>query len=136
MKLIRVCAAFLPTLAVLSFSGCGGGGSNSIEGKVTLGGKGVSGEMTWIGSDKKEYRAPVMPDGSYKVLNVPAGEASITIKGMEMPAGPKTLPKDSPKIGTPLEQGVAPPAKYNQVGHLKHTVKGGKEIGVDFTLTP
>jgi len=134
---------FLPVL-LLAFGmvlavGCGGskGSKDAVSGKVTLNGQAVSGEITFVASDGKEFKSPLAMDGGYSVLNVPKGEAKISVKTLGGIAPPsKDVKAEMP--GMPAGgSGVAPPAKYGNpaTSGLTYTVKGGEEKH-DITLTP
>ena len=104
-------------IGLIGIIGCGGGGSgNVVTGKVTLGGRAVTGTIIFSGKDKT-VMAPIDPDGSYKIEGVAAGPNQITLKGGVM--------KDS-----------APPKKYATTdGNLKFDVQSGRNTK-DFTLEP
>ena len=46
-------------LAALALCGCGARPSSSVSGKVTLNGQAVSGDVVFVGSDNKQYVAPI-----------------------------------------------------------------------------
>jgi len=124
-------------VAALSFlvltTGCPGGKKkNEVTGKVTLDGKAVAGTVVFIGSDGKELMTLIRPDGSYTIVDPPAGEVKIKITG---PLGIAAPGKDqAPAVGG-METGVPPPAKYASPDNgLKLTVTGGKQT-YDIPLT-
>jgi hypothetical protein len=114
-------------------TGCGPKGpKNSVSGKVTLNGKAVTGQVTFIGPDSKEITSAINPDGTYMIPDPPAGQAKIVVKGMPgMPAGGVPPPAgksiDAPGA-TAAEMGVPPPAKYALPDNgLTFNVTGGKQ---------
>jgi len=148
----RAHARFLLTAlliaAIVGVAGCGGKGpKNLLTGKVTLDGKAVNGELTFIGPDGTPRIAPVNPDGSYVIGDLPAGDYQVLVKAMAKPAGmigaaPPIVPKDSsPMPGMPsgptLGQGADPPKKYSTQGNgLTVKVTGASKQSHDITLTP
>lgn len=133
--------AVLPLLAAIAWvAGCGGGKSKteSVSGKVTLDGKPVAGEITFVCSDGKEVKSPLAPDGGYSIIAPAKGEAKIGIKSMTIAVGggKETSTKaDLGNLGT--NTGATPPAKYGNptTSGLTYTVKGGDEKH-DIALTP
>lgn len=122
----------LPLFAALVWTaGCGGGKSKteSVSGKVTLEGKPVSGEITFVCSDGKEIKSPLAPDGGYSILNPAKGDAKIGVKSMGS-APPPTAGTKADITGMPAGgAGVPPPAKYGNPASsgLTYPVKGGEE---------
>lgn len=139
---VRLLAALPLLAAIIWTAGCGGGkgATDSVQGKVTMDGKPVSGEITFVCSDGKEFKSPLALDGGYFITAPAKGEAKIGIKGMSTGAAPK---KPDTKGGGELPgmggaaSGVAPPAKYADPAKsgLTYTIKGGNETH-DITLTP
>src|SRR4051794_6203038 len=137
-KIIPWCACLL-TAALLA-SGCGGV-RNSVSGKVTFGGRPVAGMVTFVGADGKEATAPINPDGSYTVVNPPAGQVQVVVKNFPGMAG-GNQPKPNPRlpqlpgsVTTAAPLGVAPPAKYAAPSPaLTFTVTGGRQT-YDVELT-
>jgi hypothetical protein len=136
--------AALPLLAAIIWAaGCGGGKgkTDSVSGKVTLDGKPVAGEITFICSDGKEFKSPLTQDGGYSIIAPPKGVAKIGVKGMLLGLG-GTLKKADSKGGESLatgpgSSGVAPPAKYADPAKsgLTYDIKGGSETH-DIALSP
>jgi len=124
-----VCLTIFTSLAL----GCGGGGTNSVSGKVTYNGKGVAGTISFIGSDGKKVDAP-LTDGDYTINNPPLGQVKVAIMGMPDVGSGATIPKDL-KAKTEVAAGdakkfggVAPPMKYAApYNGLTYEVKAGKQ---------
>jgi hypothetical protein len=138
--------AVLPLVAAIAWvAGCGGGKSKteSVSGKVTLDGKPVSGEITFVCSDGKEIKSPLGTDGGYSILAPAKGEAKIGIKSMTAAvgggkeAGKEGASKSAELPGMGGSSGAVPPAKYGNPASsgLTYTVKGGEEKH-DITLSP
>jgi len=138
----------LQLAALLALAGCGPSGpSTLVSGSVTYKDKPVTGEITFIGPDGKDAKAPIL-DGKYSVANPPVGLNKIKITGMGgdlAPAGgggKPPIPKDvggkdavAPTTST-VGAGVAPPAKYASPDNgLKYEVKAGTQTK-DFPLEP
>src|SRR5688572_6461689 len=73
---------FLTILAVpFAAAGCGGGPAvGHVSGVVTLQGKPLqSGTIGFIAADGRPYQADLQTDGTYRVDNVPVGEAIIVV---------------------------------------------------------
>lgn len=131
----------LPLLIVIV--GCGTGGSGTVvSGKVTHKGDPVNAELVFIDGKSKEYKAPVMPDGSYSISDLPLGEYKVVVKAglapiLGAPANqnaPGGIVPETIKGTTPLPKAVAPPAKYATPDNgLTYTVKSGKQQK-DFNL--
>lgn len=136
--------------AVVSLGlGCSGKLKNEVTGKVTLDGKAVSGNLIFVGADKKEL-APILlkPDGSY-TTDLPPGEYTVAVRGMAGVGGgpapmstPTTVPSGVTKMpempgGAGSLGGTAPPEKYADAATSGLTFKstGGKQTK-DFPLTP
>jgi predicted small secreted protein len=133
--------AILPSLLlVFSFSlaGCGGGGksgADSVSGKVTLGGQAVSGEIVFVGPDKKELASPIGKDGTYQISGASKGENQVLVRSMGggLVAPPKGGDKTTTAGGL---DGTPPPAKYAKPDNgLKFEVTGGKQEK-NFELQP
>jgi len=138
----------LQCLALLCLAGCGPAGPTTVvSGTVTVKDKPVVGEITFVGPDGKEVKAPIL-DGKYSVPNPIAGVNKIKITGMGADLAPGVgakpmVPKDAAKdmmtkdmskatVGT----GVPPPAKYALPDNgLTYEVKSGTQTK-DFPLEP
>jgi hypothetical protein len=87
--------------------------------------------VVFVGSDQKEYTSPIGPDGSYKVISVPKGEAQILVRGTGGSAQPPKVGKTDVKsdLGAGTGGGgVAPPKKYSLPNNgLKVNVAGGDQ---------
>lgn len=137
---IRILTVLSLAFAVALTSGCGGGGKSGkdqVSGKVTMGGNAVSGEITFIGSDGKEVKSPLAPDGGYQIIGLPKGKAEILItKGLASGGAP--VPKGAGEMpGMPAAGGgTLPPASYAKKGNgLSVDVTGGDQKH-DITLNP
>ncbi|MFO0803294.1 MAG: hypothetical protein U0791_09255 [Gemmataceae bacterium] len=128
--------------ALLFTIGCGGGGksgSDAVTGKVTSGGQAVTGEIIFVGPDKKEAASPIGKDGSYSIMGASKGENQVLIRAMG--GGSLTpLQKGDKEKGAVNAggggDGVTPPAKYAKPDNgLKIDVTGGKQEK-NFELTP
>jgi hypothetical protein len=87
--ILRTTSAALLGLAVSLVSGCGGGGSGTVSGKVTLSGKPVErGTITFLSeAGNKDAFSAAIQDGQYRTGEMPAGPAKIYLTPlMEMPA--------------------------------------------------
>ena len=127
----RFAVAVILFAGVAGLTGCGAGAAPAdvVTGKVTHNGQVVTGEVMFVGADKKEVGSPIALDGTYRVKSPPKGEVQVVVRAVQGPPGgvvrPKDAPKDAPTGGSP---GVAPPAKYAQPGNgLKFTVTGGEQ---------
>ena len=135
---IRILTVLSLAFAVALTSGCGGGksGKDQVTGKVTMGGNAVSGEITFIGSDGKEIKSPLGPEGNYQVSGLPKGKAEILVtKGL---AAGAPVPKGAGEMpGMPAAGGgTLPPASYAKKGNgLSVDVTGGDQKH-DITLNP
>ncbi|QJW94935.1 hypothetical protein [Frigoriglobus tundricola] len=73
----------IPTLCALA--GCGGSGTATVEGKVTLDGQPVSaGRVVFRSADGKNTAiAKIAPDGSYRVLDVPCDTMKVSVNPLD-----------------------------------------------------
>jgi hypothetical protein len=140
----------LVLVLLLAAVGCGPPKvKQGVQGKVTLDGKPVNGEVTFLASDGKPYSSPISPEGNYSIPGCPKGEAKIKVTGglvapgASSTVGPdgKPLPSLDPGGGAKAPEGpkgVAPPAKYGDYGTsgLKCDVLGTPDQVHDITLTP
>jgi len=133
--------SLLLLLSVLLWgAGCGPKGpKNSVSGKVTLNGKAVAGQVSFIGPDGKEITSGINPDGTYMIPDPPTGQAKIVVKGM--PGGGGVAGVQGTKTieapgATTAEVGVPPPLKYAAPDNgLTFNVTGGKQTH-NIELTP
>jgi hypothetical protein len=132
---------FVSTFALFGCSGGGGGPKDVVKGKVTLNGQPVSGQVVFIGPDKKEITALITLSGEYSIPSPPKGEYVILVKGMGVtpPTGSKggdKMKNDPTKDVSSPAGGQAPPEKYSQPNNgLKFTVTGGEQTN-NIELTP
>jgi len=135
-----VCLLLLSGLVLLT--GCSGskGDANAVSGKVTMGGKAVSGIVTFVYADNKELSAPTGDGGKYTIIKTTPGQVKILVKAMPgavvrgEPAKEVSM-KDAPPSLAPA--GDPPPAKYGAVAtsDLTYEVKAGKQTH-DIELSP
>jgi len=133
----RLFSLVLLTTVVVAVTGCPSSkeAQNAVFGKCTMNGQPVKGEVVLVGGGK-EVPGPIL-NGEYRVENPPKGDCDILVKAL--PGSDIKLTAPSKDVGNvkdgpgsmpevPGSTGVAPPAKYAQVGNgLKVTVKGGKQ---------
>ncbi len=128
----------LPLLIVIV--GCGTGGSGTVvSGKVTHKGDPVNDELVFVDAKSKEYKAPVMPDGTYSIADLPLGDYKVLVKPGLAPvmgggaksggAAPGVAIPETIKGGAgEMPKAVPPPAKYAMPDNgLTYTVKAGKQ---------
>jgi hypothetical protein len=120
-------------IAAFAIVGCDGKGTegavkDSLKGNVTYKGHAVSGEVVFIGSDRREVPVMINPDGSYIIDNPPKGELQVLVRGQpKLPPVPKggNMPSEAPPS---RGDGVAPPAKYARAGNgLNFNMTGGQQ---------
>ena len=88
-------------LLVLSALGCGGSGTSTVTGKVTLNGKTVVwGSVTLVDEKGQFYTGPIDLQGNYKIEKVPSGAVKIGVFSQN-PDPPKEAkgPAGGPKTG-------------------------------------
>jgi hypothetical protein len=87
-----------------------------VEGKVTVEGKaGNSGSVAFTVSGQT-VSGTIEPDGTYRAVGVPVGDAQVTVLPAIVPPGMKDMPaptKDMPG-GPKVEKPVPIPAKYGK----------------------
>lgn len=124
-----VSGALFLSLAVLA--GCGPGGADVVVvGKVTVGSVTAnSGNVTFTVAGKTGSSA-ILADGSYRITNIPAGEAQITVTPLALGGGatkgtPPPLTSGMP--GEAVGKPVPIPAKYGkaETSGLTFPVKPG-----------
>lgn len=144
-SLIAHCFAMLMFASPLLTCGCSGGGSsgptNVVKGKCTLNGQSVSGDVIFVGADKKEFKTTIALNGEYTITNPPKGEYQVLVRASGAmasapPGGDKTKMSD-PSGGAGTLKGAEPPSKYAKAdnGLPKVDYKGG-ELKHDIELTP
>jgi hypothetical protein len=112
------CCALPLVLVVCALAGCGSksdGPKDSVYGKVTLNGQPVTGQVVFVGPDKKEVTSPITPEGEYRIVDPPKGEVVILVRSVgaapagPSPVGPGALPTPGVKGPGPLVSGGKPP---------------------------
>jgi hypothetical protein len=139
IRMLALTTAFSAMCVFLAGCGKGASGDGGVSGKVTVGGSPVTGTITFIGSDSKEYSSPIGAGGNYQITNAPKGEYNVVVKGMGGGATNPALKGDASKTGDLASAGgggTAPPAKYAKPDNgLKFEVTGAKQEK-NFDLTP
>jgi hypothetical protein len=135
--LLRLGAVCLLTLGLISAAGC-----SKAVGKVTGTVKFKNGTAVPAGTvvafwtnDKRMFPGSVGADGTYSVVDVPAGEVTATVSppvGQPPPAGQS--PPAKPKDGKPAVIPPIPPKYKDQASStLKYTIQKG-ENRIDITI--
>jgi hypothetical protein len=133
--------ACLPLFLLLLASGCGGGKTGTVTGKVRLNGQLVpGGHVNFFpeGSANSSAKiSPIKEDGSYSVSGVPVGPAKISVQGV---AGAAQIPNVAPPKGMEIprsdRKAVYVPPKYSttEQSGLKWDVKPGtQEYNIELT---
>lgn len=120
-------------LAILLLAGCGkpsGSKGATVEGKVTINGvSATTGQVSFtVGSSS--VSGQIQPDGTYRALDVPVGDAKVTVSA---PTGPKMDSKMAAKMKEDTAMpgagasAVPIPAKYGkaETSGLTFSVKAG-----------
>jgi len=132
----QLSALFVLGLGTLFSTGCdkkGDGSSAAVTGKVTLDGKAVAGSVIFIGADAKEFNSLLLPDGTYSITDLPAGDYKVAVKSTGGAA------PSSKGTGIDMAGGtgaVPPPAKYGNVATSGLTFKratGKQEHNIPLT---
>jgi hypothetical protein len=121
-------------LSLSALAGCGGSsqsGKGNIEGTVKIDGVTANSGNVVFTVGQESISGAIQPDGTYRAVAVPIGEAKVTVTGL--PPKPRTDPKTAPKggsdaPGTPTVSDPIPiPAKYAKAesSGLTFTVKSG-----------
>lgn len=140
-RLFAVCLLAAIGLSAVGLPGCGRK-SGTVKGKVTFNGAPLNqGSVAFVNKDRIRS-GTIKSDGTYEVVDVPLGEATITVqtppptmgfaKAPQAPSGVPAMPKD---MMPPDAQGnsqlpaVSAPPKYNKVetSDLKYTVQSGTQ---------
>jgi hypothetical protein len=134
------------TLLTLMSVGCGGG-TGSVEGRLTVAGKEVTtgALITFIGPTGEKVQALVKSDGTFFAENVPAGTVEVTVENAPLPpkqpSGSKPDRKGPPETAKPKHE---PPKPGNQVpdrygepeNGLTCTINAGQRNVVQLELSP
>jgi len=130
----RLLSAGLLFVSLTIAAGCGGGPGDklgAVEGTVTIDGKNAnSGSVVFAVGDSKVQGA-IDPEGKYRAVGVPVGEANVTVISAPKTETPKvpispTATKDMPASAPTVSKPVPIPDKYKTAGALpKFTVKSG-----------
>lgn len=131
MNGVRRSAAAALVLAACLQAGCSGGpDSGTVTGTVSVAGKPLAGgSISFIGADGRPIAAEISPNGTYRVDNVPLGEAIVVVNALpsDEPARHKAIKE---QISQPPPAPPPPPfaAKYTDMGStdLRFTVKAGE----------
>jgi len=126
-------------LGVWVLSGCGGSNSKTggtVKGKVTVDGTAASsGVVAFTSANGTTLKGGIEKDGTYKVANIPPGEAKVAVISSTPAAAPggggkaAPIPKTADMPETGSDGGGPPiPAKYAKVetSGLSTTVKAGE----------
>src|SRR6185369_11794548 len=71
---------FLGSLVTLAWIGCGGPATSIVSGTVTFDGKPVTGGAVALFCENgQSFSGAIQSDGTYRVENVPVGEATVTV---------------------------------------------------------
>jgi hypothetical protein len=107
-------------------AGCDSGPkAATVTGQVKVGGKPVdAGMIAFIPADGQTYQADIAPDGTYRVDNVPLGDAVVLVHRPPHPAADKVMKETNappPPPPSPI------PEKYGDLAKsdLRYTVKAG-----------
>ena len=144
VRLSRLAGILCCCALVLAMMGCGGDSkAGAVTGVVTLDGKTVTeGEVTFTPMKTGQPQtSAIQPDGSYRLENLPAGDAIVTVKGPQSGAdntvsarmkGIKESVAAGKGSGKPAAaappKGESLPAKYadGATSDLRYTVKSGE----------
>src|SRR5437763_12292637 len=105
----RVFAVCLAALALGGTVGCGGG-KGTVSGKVSYNGQPVTdGRVSFLGPDGIPVEARIEPNGEYRAVDVPLGEAKVLVTSP--PAGGLAPKKKEPRPprGQPPARPTPPP---------------------------
>src|SRR5262245_38421259 len=114
--------AWLGVVVLLLVGGCGGKGTGTVSGEVSVGNEKLAAGTVLFHAGNKVILAPIN-DGRYTAENVPVGEARVSVQlhanvpGMNPPAD-KTMMMDPKKMGNPnaeLVGGMPPSIKLPPV---------------------
>ncbi|HTU94054.1 MAG TPA: hypothetical protein VMF69_28495 [Gemmataceae bacterium] len=124
---------------VLAAAICGcGGGTGTVEGKVTVDGKpAVGATVIFSGGENRSEMAVVRDDGTYQAPRVPVGPVKVALmpammlgmgRGPLAAKGGKSDMEKVPKSAQPSSPPPAIPKRYTDVrtSDLTLTVKGGR----------
>jgi len=126
----RLLLAGILLVGISALAGCGGGGSDKtgiIEGKVKIDGTPANSGSVVFTVGGTPYSGPIGPEGDYRTVGVPVGEADVTFLSAPPQTGSKamTAVKDMPSSG-PAAKPIPIPEKYKTpAGAQKFTVKSG-----------
>lgn len=77
----RILFTLAPAVLLVALCGCGGGSNaGSVQGKVTLDGKPVTGGTLVFYSETGSYSAGIRPDGTYSITDMPPGDMTVTVE--------------------------------------------------------
>jgi hypothetical protein len=114
-------------LSALWAAGCGGTGT--VSGKVSYKGEILGGgTVLFVSPGKKTERAPIGPDGSYMIANIPTGTVKIAVETKSaQPPDAAALKRGRPPI--PPDANL-PPEAENSMYKSAPGSKGGKYVPI------
>jgi hypothetical protein len=125
----------LALLAAVALAGCGGG-TGTLTGKVTYQGKPVVyGSVLVRCADGQQRSGNVEPDGSYTVLNVPAGPVKLAVVSPEPPDPTKAPPNRGRGERAPPQQAAAPASDRSKWVKLPDNYADPDQSGLTATVT-
>lgn len=145
---LRLLPAATLLAALLGITACSDSGpkndlnGNEVSGTVSLDGKPLTGGMVVFATPNDSGTGTILPDGTYKAVNVPLGACKVTVNtmGAEMNAraagySNKQVKEKGGEAAT-VEKVVAAPAKYRsaETSGLTFTPKAGANT-FDIKLT-
>jgi hypothetical protein len=132
----------------LLLSAFSGGGTATVTGHVTLGGRPIIwGSVVLVGEDGRSAAGRIQPDGSFTIANAPTGEVVATISSPDPLVQHYATQLKASRERLPVTQWAAPPVDRQQwfvlpkkyesalTSDLKVVVKRG-DNPCDLTLTP
>jgi hypothetical protein len=127
-RLVRLAAALLAALGVLTAAGCASKSKAVISGKVTYKGEAVGwGDVRFFGPDGALWSSALLnPDGTFTATDVPPGEVQVAVHMLPNLARPKKS-SDTPADGSTPRKAVPIPRKYQDptTSGLRYTIGPG-----------
>ena len=105
-------------------------GGSALTGNVTASGKPVVfGTITVLASDNRTYTAPIRPDGTYVIKNIPPGPVQVAVSSPN--PRPSFAPPSAPAQADPGDGGRRPASgQRGNGGGPAGTKSATKEVGV------